>query len=469
MQFLRRAAVAIVLMLLATVPTAAQNYRWDFNVNGGWTGFTKSFDGNDIFVDDFDNDIFGDFGNLKLGSSWIVGSQLGYWFLPWLGLRANGAYTDTDFGNGRNFADDINVWNGTGDLMFRFKRPRRNWEGLEFLPYAAGGLGATWINPAGDRFFEADNIDIDIIDDRIEVDGRSGVPIVCTINGCFGPDTPGFPGIGNPEVGQRTFFLREATRFTGLIALGTDVRVARNFAIRLEVGDRIWKAPINEVEQLEDFTRIVRRIGDNEGKTINQFYAIGGANFLFGLERPKPVAVVPVPAPPPPPPAPPAPEAITVCVLDDRSDEGLREVQAYRLRTNGDTVVVMNGDTVMLANAVRPTIVATDTDWYIRGAPLELGSGTTRISYTPVGGARMIEPEDLVYVGRMNGMPVYIDRASATGVLMNLGPMTDLSREVSQNSEVRTALQNVNVIYVPLQNVGCVFQGMQRQEEVRKR
>ena len=471
MQFLRRAAVATALMLLAAVPTTAQNYRWDFNINGGGTWFTKMLDDEDIFDIDVNGDAFDrDIGDVKFGGNWIVGSQLGFWFSPNFGIRANGAYTSPSLSNSEDLVDDINIWNGTGDLMFRFKRPNRRWEGFEILPYIAGGLGATWVNPAGDRFVEVDNIDFITGDeDVIVVEGHSGVPIICGLLGCFGPDRPDFPGLDTLFTGERAFFLREAARFTGLVALGADFRVARAFAIRLEVGDRIWKAPIDEVAPVEDFERTVVRITEDVGNTIHQFYAIGGLNFLFGLERPKPVAVVPVPAPPPPPPPPPAPEAITVCVIDDRSEEGLQLLTAYRLRTNGDTVVVMNGDTMALANAVRPTMLATDADWYIRGAPLELGTGPQRVSYTPVGGARMIEPADLVYIGRVNGMPVYIDRASATGPLMNFGPTTDLSREISTNAEARAALQNVNVLYVPLQTVGCIFQGLQRQEEVRKK
>ena len=37
-----------------------------------------------------------------------------------------------------------------------------------------------------------------------------------------------------------------------------------------------------------------------------------------------------------------------------------------------------------------------------------------------------------------------------------------------ENKELRNALADVKVLYVPLQSTGCVFQALQMQEQVRK-
>ena len=169
MRFLDRAAIAMAFALpLSALPVSAQHYKWDVTAFGGYSWLTGNlFDRNDfdffdndvdLFDDDFDNDV-------SLGNGGNVGAQLGYWFNKRFGLRANFMYTASDVDRPRLFFDgiddnllirpftffdhDVNIWNGTGDLMIRLNTPRTRWDGFEWLPYVALGLGATWINPAG--------------------------------------------------------------------------------------------------------------------------------------------------------------------------------------------------------------------------------------------------------------------------------------------------------------------------------
>src|SRR5262245_58552254 len=104
MQVLRRAAIAMALALpLATLPLTAQKYRWDFNVNGGFSWLTGDLVDRDVFLfDDIDVvdelDFFDPFRDVSLGDGPIFGAQLGYWFggSKRVGLRANFAFTDSD-------------------------------------------------------------------------------------------------------------------------------------------------------------------------------------------------------------------------------------------------------------------------------------------------------------------------------------------------------------------------------------
>ena len=45
---------------------------------------------------------------------------------------------------------------------------------------------------------------------------------------------------------------------------------------------------------------------------------------------------------------------------------------------------------------------------------------------------------------------------------------TDLGQILEENRELQDEIDDVSVVYVPLYATGCVFQGVQRQEEVRK-
>ncbi|HSL72606.1 MAG TPA: outer membrane beta-barrel protein, partial [Longimicrobiales bacterium] len=141
MKVLRNVVLAALLVPLATAPLSAQSWKWDIGINGGYSWFTKMLDAEE-------NDIGGE--DIKFNSGPLVGAQLGFWFTPNFGLRANARYgapdveaSDVD----TEFIQDVNLWGGTGDLLFRFMRPADEYTGMEFLPYVAVGAGLKWINP----------------------------------------------------------------------------------------------------------------------------------------------------------------------------------------------------------------------------------------------------------------------------------------------------------------------------------
>jgi hypothetical protein len=157
-----------------------------------------------------------------------------------------------------------------------------------------------------------------------------------------------------------------------------------------------------------------------------------------------------------------------VCVVDPTSAEGVRNITATRNLTTGDTTVMKNGSSMSLSSALGNVPVAGNADWYIRGAPLQIGMGPKPLQFTPVGGERHIEASQLAYLGTVNGMPVFADRSTVAPGLTNLGPNTDLNRLLTESEDARKAFESVSVLYVPTQPSGCAFTAVQKVQEVRK-
>ena len=130
--------------------------------------------------------------------------------------------------------------------------------------------------------------------------------------------------------------------------------------------------------------------------------------------------------------------------------------------------MMRNGVETKLSDATALVPVATRADWYVRGAQLEIGKAPQRLAYLPVGSARVVEASDLKYVGVVQGLPVFIDRDESVAVLDALPPGGDLNQIVAERADVHKALDGIRVLYVPLHASGCVFQAMEKQQEVRK-
>ncbi len=434
----RVAAAAALLVPLVASPASAQRYKVDFGLNGGYSWYSAALG---------DDDTPGEDNDVRFSSGALLGSQLTFWFTPRIGLRANMTYTDTDLQTDETtLHDHVNLWSGTGDLMFRFREPNEEWLGSELLPYVALGLGGKWINPAGDWAT------------------------------CSGGEEDNESSCHQFGIGGEQFALEEATSFAGLIGLGADYRVSPNFAVRLELNDRIYKPEIYGVTGAgTSFTRE----GENLSKVVHEIGAQVGLHILAGLQAPPVVAVAPAPPPPPPPPAeepppPPREESITVCVVDPTAPNGLRMQQATYLVDAGDTVVTVNGQRQPLSSAVGTVVVAGNQPWYVSGAPLTVNVGATDYEYLTYQGAVRIEASRLTYLGTVNGLPVYADRDQVADVADQLADVRearatgDLGDILDEEDDLREAIDALQVVYVPLEATGCVFQPLQRQQQVRK-
>jgi hypothetical protein len=446
MRMLGRVAVTTAVLLpMVAGPVAAQNYRWDVGVNGGYSWFRSMMNEEALGIED---------ASLGFKAGPLLGAQLGFWAAPNIGFRLNGTYADRPLeldgtGDSVELLDNVNLWSGSLDLLYRFSRPNENWMGTEILPYLALGLGAKWINPSGD-YAECR-------------EGTTGDPGACAPF-----------GVGSPAT---TYALEDGTSLMGLVGLGTDVRLAPNFALRLEVSDRIYKPEVFAVTDNGDGT--FGFTDESASRTVHEVAGQIGLHLLMGLQRREVVSVIPAPAPLPPPvtPAPtPAPteETVTVCVVDPTVRSGLRTQTAYYRFAERDTVVMVNGQRVPLNQSVGNVMVAREADWYVRGQPLTIRVGNERIEYVTYMGTRRIEADRLAYLGTVNGYPVFADRDEVADVMVTMNGLSDAERNrdlgeiLAANRNLRTGLQGVQYLYVPVEPTGCVFQPLQVMEGVSK-
>jgi hypothetical protein len=205
-------------------------------------------------------------------------------------------------------------------------------------------------------------------------------------------------------------------------------------------------------------------------------YGQVGLSFLFGVARPVEVAIAPPPPPAPEPAPPPAPEvtreAISVCVVDPTAPGGIR-MQSATLVASRDTMIMVDGTDRPLSTAIGTVSVASNADWYVRGEPLTITIGNRRAEFATYGSARIVEASDLAFLGTVNGIPVYADRNDVADVIDELDELNrtnpkDLGQILEENRELRDEIDDVKVLYVPMHATGCVFQAVQRQEDVRK-
>lgn len=444
----KAAILGALLVPMAVAPASAQSWKWDWNINGGFSHYSKIMDANDTGISTQKGK------DLDFKSGGLLGTQLTFWVGKNLGIRFNGTYADrplrtTDIAMTQPAGaglDHVNLWSGSGDLLFRFASPRPEYTGMEILPYLALGLGAKWHNPAGDAYTCRDT-----------TEGKSWACGPFTLGGATG----------------RGFALSEANTLMGLVGLGADWRIARSLAIRTELSDRIWDPRIHRLTLPATGPTFTTANSDEDvGSPVHEIGAQIGLSFLFGIARPPAVAVVePAPAPVPAPTV--SREALSVCVVDPTAAGGIRMQEAY-LVGGRDTVVVINGEDRPFATSVGTVTVASNADWYVRGQPLTVGTGTTRMEFVTYGSPRMISSGDLAYLGVVNGMPVYADRKDVEDVIDELNELnkakqgTDLGQILEEQRELRGELDDLKVLYAPVSPTGCVFQAVQRQEEVRK-
>jgi len=443
MKMFNRIAIAAALVApMVAAPASAQSWKWDLGLGVGYTMFTSSVDEEGLDLPAGVTE-----GSYKFSSGPRFNAKLGLWFTPRVGLRANGTYQDTDIENdeGDDISDNFNLWSGTGDLLFRLKAPNETWMGSEFLPYLALGIGGKWINPATD---------------------------IATCDDGSGEDNSCRPLAGGVAVA-------EASALSGLVGLGADWRLSPRLAVNLELNDRMYKPKFYELTGGTGTAFVASE--ENPAKLTHEFGVDLGLKFLFGLAAPPVVAVVPRPVPPPPPPAPapvppPAPveNAITVCVIDPTAPNGIRMQSATFLPATGDTMVMVNGNRVRIGTTVGNVMVARNADWYVRGEPLTINVGTERMQYMTYQGAQQIDAERLSYLGNVNGYPVYANRDEVADINSALAELRaaqagrDLGEILAQRKDLRDELDDVNLLYVPLQPTGCVFQTVQMMEQVRK-
>ena len=86
----------------------------------------------------------------------------------------------------------------------------------------------------------------------------------------------------------------------------------------------------------------------------------------------------------------------------------------------------------------------------------------------------MIPAGSLAFLGYQNGIAVYADADDVADVAEQWADMREEAREgdfddfLEQRAELNEEFGEIEFLYVPMDPVGCVFQALQRVEEVRK-
>jgi len=450
--FYRGALAAVALAAIVASPAAAQQYRWDFGLKGGYSWYTNSFDNGR-----FNNDAV-----VRFGHGPLVGAQVTHWSNR-IGVRLNFDYQDRTVDSHPLGADGdravwnhMNLWTATGDVLFRFAQPTQTWTGAQVLPYLALGLGAKQHHPPASPY---------TISTQGETTGTQAA--------VFTPRNSGGQPIG-PVLG-----IPSSWRLTGLVGLGADFRVAPGFAIRLEGFDRIFRPAMDALIAQPPGTQPTNwaRLPDNQDPRVSVLtHELGlslGLHLVTGLIPPPVVAVTPPPPPPPTPAPPPAPPAapredrIMVCVIDPTAPGGIRMQEAWFRAEQRDTVVEVGGQRVALRTQITDVPTAARADWYVRGEPLALTVAGRRMEFHTWQTPRQIEAAQLTYLGRVNGVPVYADRDEAQRFATQLQtarqarPDHELAQILATDRVIRDAFADLGALWVPMQPVGCVFQGFQ--------
>jgi hypothetical protein len=446
MRAISRSVLVAAIFIGVPIVVSAQAWKADIGVNGGFSWYSESLD----------DEVAGPEG-ARFKAGWLLGSQVTFWPSSKFGLRANMTYSYRPMvsdGDIPALEDNVlhgsmNLWSGSGDLLIRLRQPNESWLGRETLPYIALGLGGKWVNPAGDFYTCVDN--------------EEGKEWDCA---------PIFPTTGPLAVGEQKVLM-------GLVGLGADFRLSPSSALRLEINNRMYKPQVYNGAAANAANQIVLPQGDAlVSQLTHEVGAQLGFHFLMGLARPPQIVVTPPPVQPPPPPAQPAPapreDAITVCVVDLSATGGLRMQAATFRHAQGDTVITVGGEVRPLRTSVGQVMVARNAGWLVRGEPLEMTVNREVVRFTPYQTAQYIEASRLVYLGNVNGFPVYADRDEVADVITPLNTAragrtdADLGTLLAGHTAARNTVTGVSYLYVPLDPYGCVFQPVQRLEDVRK-
>ncbi len=155
-----------------------------------------------------------------------------------------------------------------------------------------------------------------------------------------------------------------------------------------------------------------------------------------------------------------------LCALAPDSASGLRTLDAVRRVDGPDTLAVLGGKRVPLARVVGAVPVAAQMSWFMGGRTLDIALGRRVLHYGIYDVARIIPPADLAYLGTADNLPVYAAAADIAPVQPEQAWRIVGSREIAHLVEAdaafRARIRAIDVLYVPMRAIGCVFQPLLR-------
>jgi hypothetical protein len=400
--------VAAVLAAVSAAPAHAQQKHFGFGVHGTFakSGALAKANGS----------------TLDLDNKAAVGGNLEWWFGGGrLGLRADATHTNSPFmiedANSVGTADQANLdqygkvdfWAADADFMLRLLTPTVN---RRFAPFVSAGYGfERWDTHGIDRIHPSPELAVNSVDAYIQGNAQSEGAV------------------------------------TG--SVGTDFFLTRHAALRLEAKD-YWnrKSPYTKLSEFDE----------HHGGAHTMMYS-AGLTLLFGghVEKPGFVAVAPAPEPAPvvveapAPPPPPAREAVSMCVANQSGE--LQMVSGWRDLADNQLYVSQNGRDVLFATAYptnQPQYVK-GAPWYVAARPLVLNLSEVkpkhvdnalddaaenladnRMEFVTFGATQPLPMGDVLYIGQIDGTPLYATRADIGDLMPELQSRLSVSRDLDK-------------------------------------
>lgn len=415
-RILKRLTLTVALAGVAAFPAQAQTGWGALGIHGGWLAPADVADGPQ--------------GRLALGDAPVLGGSADFWFgenRRW-GLGLEGSWTRWSDWNptfAASFGERMDVYTYDASLIWRFTRPTFE---SRFLPYLTAGLGAITINPR-------EGLDYAPADVRLSSATR--------------------------------------TQLAAAVGIGTDWFVTPDVAVRLQVKD-YWtdRSPY-------------RRLSDNTFHSGGHNIQVnGGLAFYFGrmrVEEPgfvreEPIVVEPEPTPPPP-----AEETVMVCVIE-RTDYRVREIEAISVPAEDRVYVMRDGQRVRLETAYPATapVYVRGATWYMADRPLVVDleapvgvdpADRSRLELVLFGTPAQRSPADLVFVGTIEGTPIYATRNDVAAFRPRLDAQLATSRDLGTilraDPELAREFAAVSTYYVAVEPE-CVFRPVSVTHFVRR-
>jgi len=162
----------------------------------------------------------------------------------------------------------------------------------------------------------------------------------------------------------------------------------------------------------------------------------------------------------------PAERRFTLCALAPHSTAGLRRLEVVRIEGRSDTLALVEGRRLPLSEVVGEVPTAREMAWFSEKKPLTLPIGRRTLRYQIYDVGRVIEAGDLAYLGTVDGLAVYTAAEDFAPAERELKPLLaedhDLLHLLVKSPALRTQLRTTDVLYVPLNRTGCVFQPLLR-------
>jgi hypothetical protein len=183
----------------------------------------------------------------------------------------------------------------------------------------------------------------------------------------------------------------------------------------------------------------------------------------------------------PAPPAAPVEEAITICVVDSNGFQ-LRQIEAIRVPSENRVFVMRDGQRVAFetAHPVTAPIYVRNASWYMADQPLVVNLETdtrvavadrNRLELVLFGSPAQRSASDVVFVGTIDGTPVYANRTDVapfrTRLEQQFTTTTDLATILRANADLAREFGEVNTYYVAVEP-NCVFRPVSVTHFVRR-